>query len=357
MFSLLYQIPWQLQRGYNTSTAIAVGVLLLFIVIIIIISAVAHARRGNPEAYRRGTFLRKAMAMGLSKREAKILEELIETYKPKNPWQIFNNGELLDNMLKRAIQDINSRSYAENIKDMEKNSLYRIKQIIERNSQVKQAVTSSKQLAVGQNVAISPEDGGRYQSRVSANLRDVIALDIPVDQNGNQVRWKTGTTVKVFFWKKNGQGYIFETKVSGYNAVKGVSKLLVRHSNQVREAQQRKYRRKPIERPVYFYAVKIMPTGMEANAPKRAVIDSKRGTLGTILDLSSGGCSIKTNYPLLKGELIKVEFDTDKKNTITAFGKVRHVRKTAPMGGIMHIQFTRLSQTSLRRINSYVYDF
>jgi hypothetical protein len=354
---LLFEMPFQMQRGNNAPLAITMGALIFVIVLVVVLTSIARKRKATAGAYRKGPFLRRAMAMGLGRQDAKKLEELIETYKPRNPWQLLTNSPILDTMLKRAIQDINMRSYAENIKDAEKNSIYRIKQIIERNSQVKQTVSSSKQLAINQAVAISPQEGGRYPSKVAANLRDVIALDMPVDQKGTQVRWKKGTEVKVFFWKKNGQGYTFESKITGYNAVKGVSKLLVRHSNQVKEAQQRRFRRKQIERPAYFYAIKVLPTGMEAGAPKRAVIENRKGTLGNLVDLSTGGCCLRTNFPLLKGELIKVEFDTDKKNGITAFGKVKHVRKLKPMGGLMHIQFTRLSQTSMRRINSYVYDF
>ena len=103
--------------------------------------------------------------------------------------------------------------------------------------------------------------------------------------------------------------------------------------------------------------MKVHSTGLEADAPKRAVIENRKGTLGSLMDISTGGCSIKTNFPLMKGELLKVEFDTGRGNNIATFGKVKHVQKMKPMGGLMHIQFTRLSQTSLRRINTFVYEF
>jgi hypothetical protein len=41
---------------------------------------------------------------------------------------------------------------------------------------------------------------------------------------------------------------------------------------------------------------------------------------------------------------------------VAVYGKVKNVRKAEPMGGVMHVMFTRISSKNLNRINSFVYD-
>jgi hypothetical protein len=76
----------------------------------------------------------------------------------------------------------------------------------------------------------------------------------------------------------------------------------------------------------------------------------------TLIDLSSGGCGIKTNYPLKPGNLIRIQFEPNRRDKIIAFGKVKSIRKTRPVGAVMHIQFNNLTRQNLNKINAYVYD-
>jgi c-di-GMP-binding flagellar brake protein YcgR len=269
---------------------------------------------------------------------------------------LLSNSSALDITLRKAIKEISESSSSDQVKEAHILTLYRIKQTIERNSQPKKAVSTSKKIGVNQVVALTPESGGRFLSRLVSNLKGGIAAEIPVDKNGTQIRWPRGSLVTLFFWKANGQGFSFQSKISGYSTVRGVPCLMVKHSNAVHEAQQRRYRRKPLERPCYFYPVRIMVVGTGKNAEKKAYTETKNHTLGTVLEVSVGGCSIKTTYPLGKGSLIKVEFETGKKAQIAAYGKVVSMVRIKPLGGIMHVMFTRLSQSHMNKINAYIYE-
>jgi PilZ domain len=86
-------------------------------------------------------------------------------------------------------------------------------------------------------------------------------------------------------------------------------------------------------------------------------VEQNMRTLGTVVDLSAGGCAIQALNPFDKGKLVMVEFDIDRKAPIRAFGKVLNVHRKKGRGGIMHIMFTRVTRQYLNRISEFVYDF
>ena len=77
---------------------------------------------------------------------------------------------------------------------------------------------------------------------------------------------------------------------------------------------------------------------------RKATVEKNMRTLGTVVDLSAGGCAIQALNPFDKGKLVMVEFDIDRKAPIRAFGKVIHVHRQKGRGGVMHVMFTRVTR-------------
>lgn len=317
-------------------------------------NATRRRRSAGPQKFSRRRFRHLAQNRGLNAVQAKTLENLALKYRPSAPMSIFTNGQVLDIMLQKAISEIRHQNQAESVKEAHINSIYRIKQAIERNRGQHQTVQSSTELHSGQQLSITA-GGTRYLTRVTGKLRSALAAEIPHDESGGQVRWKKLTPVHVFVPRSGGKGFSFQSKVVGYSAIKGRGSVLLQHSNAVAAAAQRRYRRKELGRPAYFFAIRIMTVGSGRNAKRQAVPQTK-GALGTVLDVSAGGCAVKSTFPLPKGTLVKLEFETMRLHQVTVYGKVQQVRKAEPMGGVMHIMFTRISRKNLNSINSYVYD-
>lgn len=357
MNPILLQVQVQLPQ-HNSTAIIVVVVVVLIAAVFFIVNAQRHSTSrsaGRSQKFTRGRFRRMAHAIGLNQVQAKTLENLVLKYRPSAPMSIFSSGRALDVLLTKAISEIKQQTQSDSVKEAHINTIYRIKQAIETKSGSRQSVQSSNQLRVGQEISITTENKTRYSSRVTGKLRNVLAAEIPRDEVGNQVRWNKWTPVEIFFAKGGGKGFAFQTKVLGYNNVKGTDSVLVQHSNSVNAAAQRKFRRKDIDRPAYFYAIQVMTIGSGRNAKKQAVPQTK-GALGTMIDVSAGGCAVKSTFPLPRGSLVKLEFETERRRQVAVYGKVRHVRKAEPMGGVMHIMFTRISSKNLNRINSYVYE-
>ena len=166
-----------------------------------------------------------------------------------------------------------------------------------------------------------------------------------------------GTPLAVYFWRENDAGYTFASKVLGYDTVKGLSCVLMQHSKTLRREQRRKARRREIMRACFCYPIRIVETGTGRKVERKAAVEQNMRSLGTVVDLSAGGCAIQTLTSFEKGKLIMVEFDIDRKAPIRAFGKVLSVHRRKGRGGIVHVRFTSVTRQHLNRICSFVYDF
>ncbi len=358
MHVILLQAMPTLAKSNTTSIIVGISILFIFILMLIVAGRSSSGRSGSggPVKFSKRKFRKVAGGRGLSKGEINHLEAIYRRYRIQKPYQLLANSGILDSALKRAINSIEESQMTEQEKEAQKLSLYRIKQKIERSTKGVKPPGSTRTLRLGQNLSIAVA-GVRYQSRVTSNLQKSLGLQIPTDQRGDQVRWKKWTKATIFFWRSNGQGFSFSTKVLGYNVVKGSTSLFVQHSTSIKEAQQRRYRRRELERPCYYYPITLIKSGVGKSATKKAMVETRRGTLGTILEVSAGGCSIRSTRPLVGGELIKVEFETVKGQKVIVLGKIRRMRKAEPRGGIMHVMFTRVSRHNLNQINEYVYTF
>jgi hypothetical protein len=196
----------------------------------------------------------------------------------------------------------------------------------------------------------------RYTAKVVANTREVIAVATPHDRADTEQRWPKGAACLVGFTRESDGGYSFASKVVGYSTVRGTRCTLLQHAKSLRREQQRHSRRRELARPCFCYPILITQTGSGRRAVRKAVISQKDKVVGTIADISAGGCSVRTQQPFKPGTLLKVELSIERGNTVAAYGKVQRVRPER-LGGVMHIMFTRISAAASNRIYTYVYDY
>jgi c-di-GMP-binding flagellar brake protein YcgR len=324
-------------------------------VLIVIGSLVNRSRRGRtPEEmqrYSRHLFRRTAKSMGLTPVQVETLERLVAATKIRQPFLVFSSAGMLDDVLRRGLYSVEAnRAAPEEEREARKAVIFGIKQAIERNARRSTVLHSTHLVKPGQVVAVGTESGGRFQSRVVSNMRDFLTILAPA---ADGARWPRGTPVDIYFWREGDAGYTFRSKVLGYDTVKGTSCVLVQHTKTLRKEQRRRARRKALMRACFYYPVRIA----DAGGQRRAIIEHNLRALGTVVDLSTGGCAIQTMSPFEPGRLVMVEFDIERKTPIRAFGKVRGVRREGARGGVMHVMYTRVTRQYLNRICEFVYDF
>jgi c-di-GMP-binding flagellar brake protein YcgR len=346
-------------RSIMLFLAIAAG----FIGIIILGGILSRRRTRNldPEQrrkYGRYVFQRMAKNLGLQRHHIEILEYLIRVCSVRQPFLIFTNSGLLDDMLKKGIYALHQNpKLKEEERERRLTYLFQIKQIIERNARRGGGTRSTIMMRPGQSITITMENGKQYSSKVVSNLKDMVAIAAATDEAGAQIRWPRGTRLKINFWRESDAGYAFESKVLGYDKVKGSVCVLLHHARTLRREQQRRYRRSQIHRPCFFFPVLVVESGVGRRAQKKAVVQTARRYLGNLIDISAGGCSINSVYPLKQGSLCKIEFELARRQRIMVFGKVKRIRKSGFRSRVMHIMFTKLSSHYLNQIYLYVYDY
>ena len=349
---------YQTQRDWKTLAIF--GCIIAAAILALIIynrnsSGPATGRGGK--RFSRRIFRREAMAIGLTKYQIRILESYIKTYQVRRPFNLLSNTRELNITLGKALRDIDHMEAKETVIEQRKLEIYRIKQRIDRIFADTNRMASTKQLRLGQNITFQQENGNRFTSVITANLKEFYCAQVPLNYGGEQVKWRKGGKIKLFIWGVDGEEMVFESKVMGYTSVKRINSVMLQHTNRVNRAIMRKFRRRPMKGQCSFYPVRIVEKGTGRKVTRQAVVVTNQGRIGTMIDISAGGCALASHKPLPRGELIKISFEPQRGNLIVAFGKIVDSRMVSRSKTTLHIMFTRASSKNMNKINEYVYDF
>lgn len=340
--------------------------LVVFLVLVVLagIGAVLSSRGGGSRGGGGGggnlfagmNLKRAARNAGLARDHVRTLQGLVKRYRVQDPLRLFSENAYLTNLVRRAIRDIDSSQMADAERESLKYMVFQIKRLISLHMSGRTTLGSTRRLRADRDLQISSDKDEWYDTTIASNLPEALIIRAPVDRFDRPVLWSKGTAVKCrVLAEGTGKVYIFDTHVSGIRKSRTGTGMLLAHTNRIEESQKRRYPRREMDMPVFFWPVFIMTVGTGRKAKKRAFVSDERRGFGRLEDISAGGCSIRSQRPLKAGTLIKVEFETWDRTKLSAFGKVRSTQRTPLRYGIMHIMFTRVSRRNLNMIQSYVY--
>jgi c-di-GMP-binding flagellar brake protein YcgR len=302
-------------------------------------------------------FRREARKHDLRPHHVRFLLDLVKRLGLQDPMRIFRDQNYLTHTIRRAIRELNNTAdLTDAEREERKHLLFQVKRLISDSLSRRRTIGSSRRLRVGREVRISPDGKTWHETMVTSNIENALGVRAPEDRRGRMLRFDKGTPLTVsLVTEQSNKLYTFESRVMGISRSRGVTSLLLAHTNEIKQTQKRKYPRRESDRPAFFWPVAVITTGTGKNQRRQAVISNQRRGFGRIEDISAGGCAIRTSNPLNQGSLIKIEFETTNKERLSAFGKIRHTERTPSRYGIMHIMFTRVSRKNLNRIEEYVY--
>jgi c-di-GMP-binding flagellar brake protein YcgR len=281
---------------------------------------------------------------------------LVKRYKVQEPLRLFRENAYLTSLVRRAIRDLDASSMADAERESLKYMIFQIKRILSLHMGGRTTLGSTRRLRVGRDIQISNDGKEWYDSQIATNLPEALVIKAPEDRFERPVLWSKGTAVSCrVLAEGTGKVYTFDTHVSGIRKSRSGVSVLIAHTSRIQESQKRRYPRREMDMPVFYWPVFIMTVGTGRRAKKRAFVSDERRGVGRLEDISAGGCSIRSQRPLKPGTLIKVEFETWDRTKLSAFGKVRSTQRTPLRYGIMHVMFTRVSRKNLNMIQSYVY--
>jgi hypothetical protein len=356
-----------LQTQYNyfekpdpTATYIGLAVFAAIALVLIFYTSIVkknRAKRGGKKRFKKGAFKRQAAKVGLSKKQTKNIENLLKTHNVENPMRVFDNSAVLDSVIANKLNSLENAKAPPAEKEKIKYELFQLKRLIERSEMLSRVLNSTRQLRLSTKIELTHDNLHKYETIISANLKKMFAVEVPKNDAQRPVRWPKGTKLVITYLRDDNEIYTFNSRVLGYSTVNKVTTMLLAHAQNVKQSQNRMNRRKELDRPVYFYPVVIVESGSGRKKEKKAVVQQNRRHLGTLLDVSAGGCSIKSSFLFNPGALTRVDFETGYKSQAKALGKIQRIRKTEGKGGIMHIQFTRVSRNNMNKIQSFVYGY
>jgi hypothetical protein len=86
------------------------------------------------------------------------------------------------------------------------------------------------------------------------------------------------------------------------------------------------------------------------------VVD-KRRCVGSVLDISAGGCSLKTTAAVQVGSRIKINIDYDDNFIISVLGQVLRSNRSGAAGTILHIKFLKVPRRAFNSISALVFGY
>jgi len=330
----------------STGTIIAIIVLVIIIFVIVIVNN-ARKGTGGGKFFSGIAMNRLARNIGLNHEQIRMLNFVFKTDEVIEPQKSLVNPALLDRHFRRAYRVIEQTSKNEQDIQYKHSVLFSTRNILENSAIGK--ISSTKQLKEDTTLSLSTGKD-KINVNIVYNKGEQIVVDTPKNVLGTQIKIAKGTRLNVLFFTKSNKGFTFETRVVGYSTLHGRPVMQLAHSNNLRFLSQRRFRRRQAS-----IACTMNLVYVEGSGKKQKLVVDKRRMSGNIVDISVGGCSLKTTGPVQVGARFKIEFSQGD-NNLAALGQVLRSNKTG-ISTILHIKFLRVTRKSMNLINAFVYEF
>jgi hypothetical protein len=291
-------------------------------------------------------FHRLARSTGLNHEQIKMLNFVFKNDDVTDPEKSISTPALLDHHFRHAYRVIEQTAEIDELQHRLA-VLFSTRNVLE-NSTIG-ALSSTSEIKEDTKLIIS-YGKDKINANVVINETDYLGIENPRNILGSHIKIPKGARLSVLFFTKNNKGFSFETRVIGFSTTHGHSTVKLAHSSQLKFLSQRRFRRRQTVLACFMNLVYV-----EGSKKKQRLVVDKRRIAGNIVDISVGGCSIKTKAPVQVGVRLKIEFVFGD-DTLAALGQVLRTNRTST-ATIIHIKFLKVTRKSMNLINAFVYDY
>jgi hypothetical protein len=309
----------------------------------------------TPRKFSGFTMHRIAGTYGLNKDQSKLLEYIFRTDAVNDPMGVIQNPALLDKHFNRTYKRIEKNAGTDEDAQQRLSLLFSVRNILEAAPSSGAAVMSTRRISENMTAVLSTGKE-TYPVRVISSKGEAILVECPRNALGTPIRIAKGTRVTLSFFTKSSKGFAFDSRSLGMAETARGTALQLAHAGQPKLLTQRRYRRRQTAASCNFSLVLVEETGTGRKKTRKMTVDSRRFN-GTILDVSMGGCSIRTNSSIPPGSRLKIEFDYLDKMIIAALGQVLRINRSGAVSTIMHIKFIKVPRKTMNAINALVYEY
>jgi len=298
------------------------------------------------------TFRRIVANLGLDKDQTNMLEFVLKCDNVTDLVRTFESPMLLDKHFKKAFRIIERTSISNDEMNNRLSVLFATRNIID-NKANSVSTTSTREIPENTAAVLAVGDVN-YPIRVISSKGDSLIVENPLSSTGEALDLQKGSLVTVSFFPEPNKGFAVDSRVLGTTeTIDGHHVLQLVHSGQIKKLSKRRFRRRQTVITTAFYFVYV-ENGKNKKDMQMTV--DKRRFAGNIMDISIGGCSVKTAVPVNSGQKLKIEFTREDDSIIAALGEVLKTSR-AGTDTIMNIKFLKVPRKSLNTINAMVYEY
>ncbi len=357
----MFLYPLQISYIQESDPKLAIIVIIIFLagITALIIKNVLSAKRvikntdsnafsgftaaagGGPRSVRR-----IAARYGLNAAQSDFLYRHLRKTKNPDTEALAANPSAFDAFLKQSYNQIEHSAENDKTAEEEKALLFSIRAALddyeERGTKTPSSVAIVKKSGAG--VLIGPKNE-HYPVRILQSQGDRVLIETPRDVMGNLIRFPRGAELSLSVMTEAAQSVIIYAKILSYTKA---GKDLITEL-ELAPLSDRQTKRRGRRRSSRFSCVFVHYVPNSKTPPGT-------GSAGLIIDVSAGGCAIKTAAPLKAGVFARVDMDDSHGNKLPFIGRVVRTNRSGN-ATIMHIQFAKIPTNSLNTIYSQLFGY
>jgi len=309
----------------------------------------------RPVVEGRGYFsvLRLAKSMGLDREQTKMLAFVMKNVNVRDMEKALESSDVMDRHFKRAYNNIEETSTSDDDLNKRLSVLFATRNILETYTGTVN-ISSTRQIKEGTAaILIVEKDGANHPTKIVSSKPDALVVEHPLDDKGSPIGLQNGGPVTVAFFGNSNKAFSVPSRIIGSQTVANRAVLKLAHSGKIKKLSSRRFRRKQAGISAGFYLVKVEAS---VNRKKKTLLVSNMRLAGDIMDISIGGCAIRTSVSIRPGQTIKIEFSKENNFTVAALGEVIRTNQTG-RNTVMHVKFLKIPRKSLNYINAMVYEY
>jgi len=105
-----------------------------------------------------------------------------------------------------------------------------------------------------------------------------------------------------------------------------------------------------------MYPVEIIRQAKKHVPPEISIAYDLR-FMGVLMDISVRGCRISVKHVFNQDQLIKLDFSINRRDNITAIGKVKNSQIISGQGSNISVVFRQISNKAKNQIYSYIFNY
>ena len=291
---------------------------------------------------------------GLDKDQTKILEYVFKSEGLNDPERVLANPMVLDKHFKRAYKRIERAAGTEDEALQQHALLFSVRNAIEtvQNTSPAEAPKLTENMSAVLAVA-----GESYPIRILSTKGDHVIIECPVNALGSPIKINKGSKVNISFFTKTAKGFAYETTVLGNTSTSKGPALQLARLGKAKNLVQRRHKRRQVGAiPCIYHIVFVEEVGSGRKKEVKMTVDPRRYK-GNLIDLSIGGCAMRTTGSVNVGTRLKLEFEDEESTQIAVLGQVLRLNRGGASSTIMHIKFTKVPRKSANAINATVFEY